>query len=130
MSDLQNKEYGAGGRSGGVGTFLWGMALSVTGAYLLTQQVTVTSGMWQMWGYNAFGLSLLPLIIGLGRVAFDGESWWGWLLVAAGLLIIGAGILTNLQIYFRPTSLYNTLIMLTLLAVGVGLVLRSVRRYL
>ena len=40
---------------------------------------------------------------------------------------IVAGIIVNLQIYFRPTSLYNTLIMLALLAGGLGLIARSLR---
>lgn len=44
----------------------------------------------------------------------------GWLLLAAGLVIILAGILVNLRIYFQPTSLFNTLLMLGLLAGGIG----------
>ena len=41
--------------------------------------------------------------------------------------MIVAGIIANLQVWFRPTSLYNTLIMLGLLAGGVGLVARSLK---
>ena len=41
--------------------------------------------------------------------------------------IILAGIITNLAIYFRPTSLFNTLMMLALLAGGIGLVARSLK---
>jgi len=44
-------------------------------------------------------------------------------------MIIFAGVLVNLQIYFQPTSLYNTVIMLVLLAGGIGLVARSLRPY-
>jgi hypothetical protein len=33
----------------------------------------------------------------------------------------------NLRIYFEPTSLFNTLIMLVLLAGGLGLLARSLR---
>jgi hypothetical protein len=33
----------------------------------------------------------------------------------------------NLHIYFQPTSLFNTLVMLVLLAGGVGLLARSLR---
>ena len=35
----------------------------------------------------------------------------------------------NLNIYFRPTSLFNTLVMLVLLVGGLGLVARSLRPY-
>jgi hypothetical protein len=120
---------GAGGTRGGVGEFLLGVGMAVAGAYLLTQSVTVTSGYWTFWGYNAFGLSLLPLLFGVGILFFNGKSAAGWLLTFAGVVIILAGIIMNLGLYFRPTSLFNTLIMLVLLAGGVGLVARSLRAH-
>jgi hypothetical protein len=118
---------GAGGTPGGLGSFLAGLAMVVAGGYLLLTRVTVTSGLWQFWGYNAFGLSLVPLLIGIGLLFFDGRSVAGWLLTAAGAIIILAGIIANLQVYFRPTSLFDTLLILVLLAGGLGLVARSLR---
>jgi hypothetical protein len=118
---------GAGGTSGGVGTFLLGLGMLVVGGYLLLTRVTVGSGAWLLWGYNAFGLSLLPLLAGIGWLFFDGRSVGGWTLTAAGALIILAGIIANLHIYFAPTSLYDTLVMLGLLAGGLGLIARSFR---
>jgi hypothetical protein len=120
---------GAGGTPGGIGEFLFGAALVVVGGYLLMNQVTVTSGSWQLGGYNAFGLSLIPLLLGIGLLFFNGRSVAGWVLTAAGTLIILAGIIVNLQIFFRPTSLFNTLLILGLLAAGVGLVARSLRAH-
>jgi predicted membrane channel-forming protein YqfA (hemolysin III family) len=118
---------GAGGTEGGLGTFFLGFVMAVAGGYLLTNQVTVTSGMWRLWGYNAFGLSLLPFVIGIAFLFFNGKSIIGWLLTIAGAVIIFVGIIANLDIYFRPTSLFNTLLMLVLLLGGVGLVARSLR---
>ena len=118
---------GAGGTPGGLGSFLAGSAMVVAGGYLLLTRVTVTSGLWQLWGYNAFGLSLVPLLVGIGFLFFDGRSLLGWALAAAGALIILAGIIANLGIYFRPTSLFDTLVILGLLAGGLGLVARSLR---
>ena len=40
--------------------------------------------------------------------------------------IIVAGIIANMDIHFRQTSLWNTLIMLVLLVGGIGLVARAV----
>ena len=120
---------GPGGTPGGLGSFLAGLAMVVAGGYLLLTRVTVTSGLWQLWGYNAFGLSLLPLLIGIGILFFDGRSVAGWLLTAAGALIILVGIIANLHIYFRPTSLFDTLLILILLAGGLGLVARSLRAH-
>lgn len=118
---------GAGGTEGGVGTFLLGFVMTIAGGWLLTNQVMVTSGGWSLWGHNAFGLSLIPLLLGVAMLFFNGRSIAGWLLTIAGAVIIFVGILTNLDIYFRPTSLFNTILMLVLLAGGIGLVARSLR---
>lgn len=120
---------GAGGTPGGLGEFLLGLGLIVAGGYLFMQQVVVSSGHWTLWGYDAFGLSLLPFLIGLGVVFYNGKSVLGWFLVSAGILIILAGIIANLRVYFAATSLYNTLAMLGMIAIGVGLVARSVREH-
>src|SRR6267154_2189735 len=117
---------GAGGTPGGVGEFLLGLAMAIAGAYLITKQVVVATGYWQFWGYNAFGLSLLPLIFGIGLVFFNGKSTLGWLLTFAGVIIIFTGVLMNLHIYFQPTSLFNTVAMIILLAGGIGLIARGI----
>jgi predicted membrane channel-forming protein YqfA (hemolysin III family) len=119
---------GAGGTPGGIPQFLIGFVMAIAGGWLLVNQVTVHSGGWSLWGYNSFGLSLLPFIIGTGLLFFNGRSMLGWLLLIAGVVIIFAGILINLNIYFRPTSLFNTLVMLALLAGGLGLMARSLRQ--
>jgi hypothetical protein len=122
-----NTPRGAGGTPGGLGQFFFGLARAAGGGYLLTNQVTVSSGYWQLWGYNAFGISLIPLLIGVGLLFFDGRSVIGWVLTLLGALVILLGILTNLTIFFRPTSLFNTIIILVLLAGGLGLIARSLR---
>src|SRR5215208_574078 len=129
MEEEERVARGAGGTSGGVGEFLLGLGMSVAGAYLLTQRVTVTSGYWALWGYNAFGLSLLPLLFGIGLLFFNGRTIAGWLLTFAGVVIIFVGVVANLGVYFQSTSLFNTLVMLVLLAGGIGLVARSLRAH-
>lgn len=124
--DNEYKFRGAGGTQGGITEFFLGLGMAIAGAYLLTTQVVVTSSFWSVWGYNAFGLSLLPLIIGIGLLFFNGKSIAGWLLLFAGVIIIFTGIIVNLQIYFQPTSLFNTIIMLVLLAGGIGLIARGI----
>ena len=122
-----DKSRGAGGTPGGLGEFFIGLAMAAAGGYLLLNQVTVTSGYWQFSGYNAFGISLIPLLIGIAMLFFNGQSTLGWVLTALGALVILLGIITNLSIFFRPTSLFNTLIILGLLAGGIGLIARSLR---
>jgi hypothetical protein len=119
----------SGGTPGGIGEFAIGLVLTAVGGYLILNQVTVTTNFWALWGYNAFGLTLVPLLAGIGWLFFDGRSTVGWLLVILGAAIIFAGIIANLHIYFRPTSLFNTLIMLGLLVGGLGLIARSLRAH-
>jgi len=118
---------GAGGTPGGVGAFLAGTTMVLAGGYLLLTRVMVTSTGWRFYGYNAFGLSLFPLLIGIGLLFFNGRSLAGWALTAAGALIIGVGIVANLGIYFQPSSLFDTLLILGLIAGGLGLVARAIR---
>jgi hypothetical protein len=118
---------GAGGTPGGLGQFVAGVVMAAVGGYLLTNQVQVTTSFWHFWGANAFGLTLLPMLVGVGFLFFNGKSVVGWLLTVVGLAIIVAGILMNMDIYFQQTSLFNTLIMLVLLAGGIGLVIRSLQ---
>jgi hypothetical protein len=120
---------GAGGTPGGILEFVLGVALASAGAYLLTSRVVVTTGFWNFWGQSSFGLTLIPLMLGIGIIFFKGRSFLGWMLVIVGAVIILAGIIANMNIYFQPTSLFNTLIMLALLAGGLGLVARSVRSH-
>jgi len=131
----RHKHPGAGGTPGGIGIFLFGFALACAGGWLLTNQVVVTSASMASgfvipvvnYRMNSFGLSLIPFIIGIGFLFFNGCSITGWLLTIAGLVIIIAGILVSLHIYFRPTSLFNTLMMLVLLFGGLGLIIRSLK---
>jgi hypothetical protein len=115
-----------GGTSGGLLAFVIGLAMSIAGGYMLVSRVIVTSGFWNWGGYSSFGLSLVPLIFGIAFVFFNGKSIIGWILIFASAIIIGSGILMNLQIYFQPTSLFNTIIMLVLFAGGIGLIARAV----
>src|SRR5688500_16279816 len=127
---------GAGGTPGGLGEFVIGLILAAAGLYLLTQQLTIHQELrpwpglgWygQLFGPGAFGPSLIPFLLGTGILFFDGRSLAGWSLLALGVVAILAGILMNLQLYFRPTSLFNTLLMLGMAAAGIGLLLRGIR---
>ena len=58
-----------------------------------------------------------------------GRSMLGWLLTCGGALIILVGVIANLSVYWHSTSLFNTLIIFTLLAGGLGLVARSLKEH-
>jgi hypothetical protein len=110
-----------------VGSFLVGLLMAVAGGYLLLNQVQVTTSFWRFGAYGGFGLTLLPLLAGVAFLFYNGRSVIGWLLTMAGVTIILAGILMNMDIYFRQTTLFNTLLMLGMLFGGMGLLAKSLR---
>lgn len=125
--NTRDRRPGAGGTPGGTAEFLLGLALAVAAVYMLTSKVTVSSGYWELWGHDAFGLSLIPFVLGVGFLFVNRASTIGWLLLGSGIIIIVSGILMNLHFYFQPTSLFNTLLMLGLLAAGIGLIVRGLQ---
>jgi hypothetical protein len=122
---------GAGGTPGGIGEFVLGVLLVGIGFYIVFQHVQVHSSYWNFFGAGgagrSFGVSLIPLLFGIGILFANGKSLPGWVLTIGGLLLILVGIIVNLDIYFQPTSLMNTIIMLGLIAAGFGLVVKSLR---
>ena len=118
-----------GGTPGGLRHFLLGFILACVGGYLLCNQVMVVGSYWSFYGANTFGITLLPMLFGIGILFWNGRSIIGWLLTLAGALFIVAGVIANLHIYFRAASLFETLVMLTLLVGGLGLIARSMRAH-
>jgi hypothetical protein len=118
-----------GGTPGGLRHFLLGFIMACVGGYLLCNQVMVMGSYWNFYGANTFGITLLPMLFGIGILFWNGRSIIGWLLTLAGALFIVAGVIANLHIYFRPASLFETLVTLTLLVGGLGLIARSMRAH-
>jgi hypothetical protein len=125
MTDRSLKD--VGGTPGGLGDFLIGFAMACVGGYLLSNQVSVVGSYWSFYGTSTFGITLIPMLIGIGMMFFNGRSVIGWLLTVAGALFILAGVIANMHIYFQPTSLFNTLVMLILLVGGLGLIAKAIR---
>src|SRR5437763_16894821 len=114
-----------GGTPGGLGHFLLGFAMVCLGGYLLTNQVSVVGSYWNFYGTSTFGITLIPLLFGVSLLFSNGRSMAGWVLTAAGAVFILAGVLANLHIYFQSATLFHTLVMLVLLAGGLGLIARA-----
>jgi hypothetical protein len=125
MHDLRD----VGGTKGGLVHFLVGLAMTILGGYLLLDRVTVHGGYWSFFGstQTSFGITMIPLLFGVGVLFYNGKSVLGWVLTAGGALVIFAGIIANMRIHFQSTSLFATLTMLVLLVGGLGLIVRSLR---
>jgi hypothetical protein len=117
----------AGGTPGGFGHFVMGLAMACVGGYLLSNQVLVTGSYWSFYGGNTFGVTMLPMLIGVALLFWNGRSVFGWLLTMAGALFIFAGVIANMHIYFRTATLFNTIVMLVLLVGGLALIARALR---
>lgn len=119
-----------GGTPGGTGAFLLGLIMLVVGGYLLFHQVQVHGGYWNWSGLGgsgrSFGITLIPLLFGIGILFVNGRSFIGRVLTYGGALVIIVGIIANLDIHFQQTSLWNLLTMLILIVGGIGLIVRSV----
>jgi hypothetical protein len=114
-----------GGTPGGIGEFVMGFVMTCIGGYLISNQVNVVGSYWTFYGANTFGITLIPMLLGVGLLFWNGKSTIGWILTAAGALFILAGVIANMHIYFRPATLFETIVMLVLLAGGLGLIARS-----
>ena len=120
---------GAGGTPGGIGMFIIGVIMALAGGYMLMNQLIVTNTFWSFrifgFGVSAFAVTLIFFLIGVGVLFFNYRSLIGWLLTGGSLLAMLIGVITNLQLYFAPASLFVTLGIFILLVGGIALIVRS-----
>ena len=114
-----------GGTPGGIGEFITGFVMACVGGYLLSNQVRIVGSYWSFYSANTFGVTLIPMLLGIALLFWNGRSIIGWVLTTGGFLFILAGVIANMHIYFQPTTLFNTIVMLILLVGGLSLVARS-----
>lgn len=125
MHDLRD----VGGTKGGFGSFLLGLALTLVGCYLFLDRVTVYGGYWRFFGSqgSSFGATLLLMMLGVAILFYSAKSKLGWLLAGGGFLLIVTGVIANLEVHFRATSLWTTLVLLGLFFAGLGMMGRALR---
>ncbi len=124
---MENRSFtDVGGTPGGIGEFLIGLVMTCIGGYLISNQVSVVGSYWSFYGANTFGVTLVPMLFGVAILFWNGKSTIGCVLTAAGALFFLAGVIANMHIYFQPTTLFNTMVMLVLLVGGLGLIARSI----
>src|SRR5215813_11009723 len=116
-----------GGTPGGIAEFIIGFVMVCVGGYLISNQVSVVGSYWSFYGANTFGVTLLPMLFGVAILFWNGKNTVGWILAAAGALFILTGVIANMHIYFQPTTLLHTIVMLVLLVGGLGLIARAIR---
>jgi len=125
---------GAGGTSGGVGRFFMGLAMMIGGGYLFLDAVRVTQHFhlgYALYSFGSFklttGLTLVPLIFGVGLIFFNARNPLGWILTGATLIMILFGVIASIQFRIRSMSAFELIMILTLLMGGIGLFFSSLK---
>jgi len=109
--------------------YFGGIGLLMLGLFLLFNHVKVTSGYASLWGWSGaggnIGYLMLPLLLGIGWIFYNGRSVWGWLISAVSLFMIVFTVISGLRIWFAPVSMIDLIIMLVPFAIGTAYVLKG-----
>ena len=127
---------GAGGSQGGSGRFFIGLIMMIAGGYIFFNSISVThqfrSGyaLYSFQGMNiTTGMTLFPLIFGIGIIFYNAKNPIGWILTIASLVMIVFGVISSLPFHMRRMSVFELISILVLMVGGVGLFLSSLRNY-
>lgn len=104
-----------------------GAILLAIGLFILSRKIMVTSG---FFGYNllgfhmGFGLVILPLIFGIIWMFYNPKSIWAKILSILGAIFIIVSVIMNTGIHLMAMSLYDYIIIVGMIAAGIGLLFR------
>ncbi|WP_413702420.1 hypothetical protein ACLKMH_20290 [Psychromonas sp. KJ10-10] len=128
---------GAGGTSGGIGTFFIGLVMMIGGFYLLLNAISVTSNfgfsrqlyrLSSMGGYSiTSGMVMIPFIFGIGLVFYNSRSIIGWILTLGAITALVFGVISSIHFSFRSMTAFDLIVILVLAVGGIGLVLKSLK---
>jgi hypothetical protein len=125
---------GAGGSDGGTGGFLIGLIMMIGGGYLLLSGIVVRpnfgmgSRVLGIGGVSiTSGMVLIPFLFGIGMVFYNSRNWIGWILAGGSLIALVFGVIANMTLEMARMSAFDLIVILVLLAGGIGLFLRSLR---
>lgn len=107
--------------------FVIGALLLIVGIFILSRKIVVTSGFfgYTLWGMHmGFGLVVLPLIIGIIWLFYNPKSLWAKILSILGAIFIIVSIVLNTGIHLVSMTLYDYIIIIGMIAAGIGLLFR------
>ena len=129
---------GAGGTSGGIGSFFLGLVMMCGGFYLLLNAISVSSSFGfssRLYGMSAFGsnmgitsgMIMIPFMFGIGLVFFNSKNIIGWVLSLGSITALIFGVIASIRFSFRSMSAFELIVILILAIGGLGLFLRSLK---
>lgn len=104
-----------------------GAVLLAIGLFILSRKIMVTSGFfgYTLWGFHmGFGLVILPLIFGVIWMFYNPKSIWAKILSILGAIFIVVSIIMNTGIHLMAMSLFDYIIIIGMIAAGIGLLFR------
>ncbi len=104
-----------------------GAILLAIGLFILSRKIMVTSGFfgYNLWGFHmGFGLVILPLIFGIIWMFYNPKSIWAKILSILGAIFIIVSVIMNTGIHLMAMSLYDYIIIVGMIAAGIGLLFR------
>lgn len=131
---------GAGGTSGGLGQFFLGLIMMCGGFYLLLNAIAVHSsfgmGM-RLYGFHAFGghyaitsgMVMLPFMFGVGLIFYNSKNILGWMLAIGSITALIFGVIASIHFSFKTMSAFDLIVILVLAIGGLGLFLRSLKKF-
>ena len=125
---------GAGGTSGGMGTFFVGFLMLCGGIYLLLNSIQISAPygfgarLYSVGGYSlTSGMVMIPFMFGVGIMFYDVRKWYGWALAGGALVALIFGVISSINFTFNRMSAFDLIVILVLAVGGLGLLLRSLR---
>lgn len=109
--------------------FYIGILLIASGLFFLLSKAVVHSGFYgfSVGGLNvSTGLVVIPLMFGIIWLVNNPKSFWARLITIVGSVFIVASIIMNIRITFTTSSFFDYLIMMLLIAGGIGLLLKAI----
>lgn len=108
--------------------FYMGILLIIAGLFFLLSKAVVRSGFYgfSIGGLNiSTGLVVIPLMLGIIWLVNNPKSILARILTIAGSIFIVGSIIMNIRITFTTTSMFDYLIMMLLIAGGIGLIIKA-----
>lgn len=108
--------------------FYMGILLIIAGLFFLLSKAVVHSGFysWSVGGLSiSTGLVVVPLMIGIIWLVNNPKSILARIITIAGAIFIVGSIIINIRISFTTTSMVDYIIMMLLIAGGIGLILKA-----
>ena len=105
-----------------------GIVLLASGLFMFSKRVIVHTG-WYTWRIGSFNLSsgtiIIPLLIGIIWYFYNPKSIASKIIMGLGVIFILLSVIMSVSINFLATSMYDYILILGMIAAGLGLLLRN-----